>query len=95
MDRNNKDTTQDQLNSQQNFLQQQDNTQQQYNLQHQDNSPPVITTSAQSLRSSTTSQEYKTQPVSLDVDDISDLNSEDIKELDETLWKEFHTAEGV
>ena len=85
LDRNSKDTTQDQLNSQQNILQQQDNTHQQYNLQHHDNSPPVIITSAQSLRSSKTSQEYKTAPVSPDDDDISFLNSEDIKELDETL----------
>ena len=67
-------------------------------LQHQqqDNSPPDITTSVYSLKSSTTSQEYKTPPVSPDLDDISDLNSENLKELDETLYKkEFHTAEGV
>ena len=84
LDRNNKDTTQDQLKSQQNILQQQDNTHQQYHLQQQDNAPPVFITPAQSLRSSTTSQEYKTPPVSPEID-ISDLNSADIKELDETL----------
>ena len=53
--------------------------------QQQDNSPPDIPTPVHSLRSSTTSQEYKTPQMSPDVDDISDLNSANLRELDETL----------
>ena len=94
LDRNSKDTTQDQLNPQQNIFQQQDNTYQQYNLQHQDRAPPVFITPEKSLRSRTTSQEYKTPPVSPDVNDISDLNSEDIKELVETLQKRVSYSGG-
>ena len=53
--------------------------------QQQNNTPPDIPTQVHSLRRSTTSQEYKTPSVSLDLDDISDLNSENLRELDETL----------
>ena len=53
--------------------------------QQQNNSPPDIPTSVHSLKSSTISQEYKIPPVSPDLDDISDLNSENIRELDETV----------
>ena len=67
---------------QQDLPQEQDTPQQQQIIQDQDNSPPVIITTTQSLRNSTTSQEYKTPPVSPDIDDISDLNSEDIRELE-------------
>ena len=70
---------------QQDLPQQQDTPQQQHIIQGQNNSPPVIITTTQSLRSSTTSQEYKTPPDSQDIDNISDLSSEDIRELDETL----------
>ena len=79
------DILQQQIDIQQDLLQQHDTTQQQDNFELQDSSPLVIITATQSLRSITTSQEYKTPPVSPDIDDISDLNSEDIRELDETL----------
>ena len=53
--------------------------------QQQHDSPSNNATSLFSLKSVTTSQDYKTPPVSPDLDDISDLNLENLKELDETL----------
>ena len=86
LEQNSKDTTQDHHNSQQQHnLQQQDNSQQQNNLQQQDNQPALILTSPHSLRRSTPSQVYKTPEVSPDIDDISDLNSENLKLLGEAL----------
>ena len=43
-------------------------------IQEQHDSPSNNPTSVYSLKSSTTLQEYKTPPVSPDLDDISDLN---------------------
>ena len=54
-------------------------------IQEQPDPSPNNPTPLYSLKSSTTSQEYKTPPVSPELDDISDLNSENLKELDETL----------
>ena len=74
-----------QTNIQQDLPQQHDITHQQDNIEFKENLLPAILTATDSLRSSTTSQAYKTPPVSPIIDDISDLNSEDIRDLDETL----------
>ena len=79
------DTAQPQLKTQQEPLHQQDTTQRHDNMESKDKPSPTSATIPQSLRSSTTSQEYKTPPVSPIKDDISDLNSVDIRDLDETL----------
>ena len=54
-------------------------------IQQQHDSPSNNPTTLNSLKSSTSSQEYRTPPVSQDLVDISDLNSENLKELDEKL----------
>ena len=77
------DTAQTQRKTQQQPTLQQDTTKRHDNME--DKLSPTSTNIPQSLRSSTTSQEYKTPPVSPIGDDISDLNSEDIRDLDETL----------
>ena len=79
------DTAQPQLKTQQKPLLQKDTTQRHDNMESEDKLSPTSATIPQSLRSSTTSQEYKTPPVSTIRDDISDLKSEDIRDLDETL----------
>ena len=76
------DTAQPQLKNQHEPLHQQDTTQRHDNMESKDKPSPTSATIPQSLRSSTTSQEYKTPPVSPIRDDISDLNSEDIRDLD-------------
>ena len=79
------DTAQPQLKTQQEPLHQQGTTKRHDNMESKDKLSPTSATIPQSLRSSTTSQEYKTPPVSPIRDDISDLNSEDIRDLDETF----------
>ena len=65
------------------------NTQLEQNIkdttQQQHNTPTNIPTSLRSLKSSTSSQEHKYPPLSPELDDISDLNSENLKESDETF----------
>ena len=78
------DTAQPQLKTQQEPLHHQDTTKR-HDMESKDKLSPTSATIPQSLRSSTTSQEYKTPPVSPIRDDISELNSEDIRDLDETL----------
>ena len=56
------DTAQPQLKTQQEPLHQQDTTQRQDNMESKDKSSPTTATISQSLRSSTTSQEYNPSP---------------------------------
>ena len=96
LEKDNKQLTQEHTSTHQDNAQSQSITQQQRplqldttkrhdNIETEDKISPTSTIIPQSLKSSTTSQEYKTPPVSPIGDDISDLNSEDIRDLDETL----------
>ena len=96
LEKDNKQLTQEHTSTHQDNAQSQSITQQQPplqldttkrhdNIETEDKISPTSTIIPQSLKSSTTSQEYKTPPVSPIGDDISDLNSKDIRDLDETL----------